>query len=64
MEDDDFRMPSLHILTTKTLQLGALHLVRSALVTSYNLLNGEGKHLRWLLSNSNNQRGHMNFQEQ
>ena len=39
--DNNFCMPPLHGLTTKTLQLGSLRLLRSAAVTSFELLNDE-----------------------
>ena len=39
MEDDDSRMPLLYGITTNTLQVGALRLVRSAAVALYWSLN-------------------------
>ena len=57
MEDDKFNMPGLHGLTTKSLQLGALRLVRTAAVAAYKSLNDEEKRLRRMLLNNNNNRG-------
>ena len=61
MEDENFHIPPLHGLTTKTLQLGTLCLVRSAVAASCRLLNDEEKCLHRLLSNNNNLKGHLNL---
>ena len=61
MDDDNFHMPSLHGLTTKTLQIGSLRTVQSTAVVSFISMADEEKRLRRLLSNTNNCRGSHNL---
>ena len=63
MEHDDFHIPSLHDITTKTLKLGALCIVRSAAAQFFKSLNDEKKRVRSLLSKNGNIRGSHNLQE-
>ena len=63
MEDDDFRMLNIHGLTTKTLQVSALRIVRLATVQSYESVNNEEKRIRSLFSRNGNNRGSHNLQE-
>ena len=64
MEHDNFRMPGLNGLTTKTLQVGALRIIRSAATQSFKSLNDEEKRLRSLLSRNVMNRGSHNLKEQ
>lgn len=49
MDDDKFRMPGLHRLATKTLQLSALRIVRSAAVVSFKLMANEAERICCLI---------------
>ena len=54
MKYNDFRMPNIHGLTTKTLQIGALRTVKADAVQSYESLNNDEKLICSLMSRSGN----------
>ena len=54
MEEDNFIMPSLHSLISKTFQLRALRLVRTAAVSAYDSLFMEERRLRRLFPSIGN----------
>ena len=63
MNDDKFRMPALHGLISKTIQLRALRVLRLAAVDSFNSMLDEEKRIRRLLATNNIARGSHYLQE-
>ena len=57
MEEDGFPMPNLSGQTTKTLQIQALRVVRTAAAASFKTLQDEETRLRRLFPNQNMSRG-------